>query len=122
MSTEGNITKLPKWAQHEIEHLQRQVADRDALIGRLRTVVTREAEEGIIIDPYGSHPIYFDPANTVRLWLKPGKFAIDVSMRANMYGPRMPHLNVSGYGLRSTGMIAIVPVAGNVIAVAEGER
>jgi hypothetical protein len=123
MSTEGNIEKLPKWAQHDIALLKREIAEQAEMIGRLRTVVTNDCHEGIVIDPYGKYPIHYHPTNTIRLWVKPNQFAIDVSMRKSQYGPsKEPGLIVSGYGLRGTGCIVMSPIAGNVIHIGEGER
>jgi hypothetical protein len=118
----SDVSKLPKWAQEHIADLERTVVNLDEKLHKSWSVVAKDPQQGIVVDPYGDHPLALDPGFTVRLWVKPKEFAVDVSMRASMYGPPNPHLNVSGYGLRSTGLISVAPIAGNVIAVSEGER
>jgi len=115
--TESMQRSMPKAVRDYIRHLEIKLGEQDDLIRTLRMVVDRKQEEGIIIDPYAEYPIYFKPDTSIRMWVDPGKLAIDIDMRAKSTSPRVKGINVSGYGVAASGTLIIQPIASNVVHI-----
>lgn len=114
--------RMPYPVQTHIQHLERKVEEQDALIKRLRTVADRDCDHGLIVDPHSEYPIYFNPMNTVRFWIEPGKFYIDCRVEWRGGANAQPYLAVSGGGHTCTGFIGIRPNSGNTCEIHREDR
>jgi hypothetical protein len=118
--TEPMLRSMPKAVCEYIRRLEIRLDEQDQLIRRLRTIADDDREEGIIIDPYSTYPIYFAPGNMVRVWVDPGRLAIDIDTREKMTSPKAKGINVSGYGRRASSSIVVQPIASNVVHISGG--
>ena len=116
-ATAERIAKLPAWARDHIESLERKVHEADTFITDTTTLAVRDENKGIVVNPYRDRALVLPDDATLRFWLEPAVFAIDVHMRSHLYGPNRPALAISGNGLRKSSSIIIWPSASNVVHV-----
>lgn len=115
----AHIAKLPVWAQEHISSLVRKLAEAEQHIVALgRTVPKGERhEKDIVVGPYSRLPQIVKPNETLRFWIDPEKFAIDLHMRNSSWFGKGPALTVQGYGIRLSSRLIVHPGSSNTIYI-----
>lgn len=100
---------------HELEHTLAQSGRHlDRRIYVKGELTDPRHEQGIIVDPNGTRPLVVDDEHTVRFWIVPRKFAIDVRVIRRTPGP----------GVELTGVtetLSIQPSCANAVYVKAGK-
>jgi hypothetical protein len=114
-----HIAKLPKWAQDHISSLVRNLEDaHDHIVSLGRTVPKGERhEKDIVVGPYSKFAQILKADQTVRFWVDPDKFAIDIHMRRSSWFGTGPALTVQGYGIRTASRLIVHPGSSNTIYI-----
>lgn len=116
--------KLPAYARDHINNLERALEETEETLYKTFSVLPRKMYEegkladkrhveGIIVDPNGEHPLAILKAMTVRFWLVPDRFFIDVQI---VSGAKRPHLRILG-----ATSLSIQPSSGNLVHLEEGK-
>jgi hypothetical protein len=111
------IEKLPQWAQLHILRLVQQLETAEEALRNTQTLGDTHTKKGIVLNPYRDYPLLLPKDATVRFWIEPDVFALDVDMRANLYSPGIPALHVTGYGQRASSSVVVYPSASNTVFI-----